>query len=215
MGCCYTLTWTRSPGEREAVGARVVVTQTPKDSAVRSIDQSVVRRIVQGDRSALAELYDRYSTAVYSLACRIVGSADAEDVTQEVFTQAWKQAARYDETRASAVAWLLNMTRTRAIDRLRANRTRLKFAGDPARIEAMPDGGTGAEQRAIDDERAVRVRSALEGLAAAQRQVIELAYFGGLTHGEIAERLGEPLGTIKTRIRTALIKMRGALVGQG
>src|SRR5262245_23066614 len=142
MVCCYTL-----PGkpfmrwEREAVGT--VVTQTPKDSA-RSTDQSVVRRIVEGDRAALAELYDRYSTAVFSLACRIVGSADAEDVTQEVFTQAWKQAARYDEARASAVAWLLNMTRTRAIDRLRANRTRLKFAGDPARIDLMTDGGADA-----------------------------------------------------------------------
>jgi RNA polymerase sigma-70 factor (ECF subfamily) len=194
--------------------ARVVVTQTPRDSGVRSTDQSVVRRIVQGDRAALAELYDRYGTAVYSLACRIVGSSDAEDVTQEVFTQAWKQAGRYDAERASAAAWLLNMTRTRAIDRLRANRTRLWFAGDPARIDGVPNGGADAEQRAIDDERAVRVRSALEGLAAAQRQAIELAYFGGLTHGEIAERLGEPLGTVKTRIRTALIKMRGALQGQ-
>jgi RNA polymerase sigma-70 factor (ECF subfamily) len=202
-------------GGREAVGARAVVTQTPRDSGVRSTDQSVVRRIAQGDRSALAELYDRYGTAVYSLACRIVGSsADAEDVTQEVFTQAWKQAARYDEGRASAVAWLLNMTRTRAIDRIRANRTRLKFAGEPARLDAVPDGGADAEQRAIDVQRASRVRSALEGLASAQRQAIELAFFGGLTHGEIAERLGEPLGTVKTRIRTALTKLRGALVDQ-
>jgi len=212
MVCCYTL-----PGkpfmrwEREAVGT--VVTQTPKDSA-RSTDQSVVRRIVEGDRAALAELYDRYSTAVFSLACRIVGSADAEDVTQEVFTQAWRQAARYDEARASAAAWLLNMARTRAIDRLRANRTRLRLAGEPARMEAVPDGGVDAEQLAIDDERAIRVRSALGGLGAPQREAIELAYFGGLTHGEIAERLGEPLGTVKTRIRTALIKLRGALLGQ-
>jgi len=191
------------------------VTQTPRDTGVRSTDQSVVQRIVQGDRSALAELYDRYGTAVYSLACRIVGSsADAEDVTQEVFTQAWKQASRYDETRASTVAWLLNMTRTRAIDRLRANRTRRRFAGEPARIEAVPDDSTDAEQRVIEDERASRVRSALDGLAVAQRQAIELAYFRGLTHGEIAERLGEPLGTVKTRIRTALIKLRGALAGQ-
>ena len=214
MVCCYTL-----PGKpfmhwgREAVGAQAVVTQTPKESA-RSTDQSVVRRIAEGDRAALAELYDRYGTAVFSLACRIVGAADAEDVTQEVFTQAWRQAARYDEARASAAAWLLNMTRTRAIDRLRANRTRLPLAGEPARMEAVPDGGVNAEQRAIDDERAVRVRSALEGLGAAQREAIELAYFGGLTHGEIAERLGEPLGTVKTRIRTALIKLRGALLGQ-
>ena len=202
-------------GGREAVGIRAVVTQTPRDSAVRSTDQSVVQRIVEGDRSALAELYDRYGTAVYSLAWRIVGSSsDAEDVTQEVFTQAWKQAARYDEARASAVAWLLNMTRTRAIDRLRANRTRSRFAGEPARLDAVPDGNADAEQRAIDDERASRVRSALDGLAVAQRQAIELAYFRGLTHGEIAERLGEPLGTVKTRIRTALIKLRGALAGQ-
>ena len=175
-------------------------------------DVEIVERIVGGDRSALAILYDRYANAVYSLAWRVVGSAaDAEEVTQEVFTQAWRQAGRYDPERASAAGWLLNITRTRAIDRLRANRTRQRVTNDEERVAIAPDPGTDQEGRAIESERAARVRSAIQALSAPQREAIELAYFGGLSHGEIAERLREPLGTIKTRIRSGLLKLRDAL----
>jgi RNA polymerase sigma-70 factor (ECF subfamily) len=176
-------------------------------------DALVVQRMVDGDRAAVAVLYDRYGDLVFSLASRIVGSTnEAEDVTQDVFTQAWLQAARYDPDRASAAAWLLNIARTRAIDRHRANRTRERVVADDARVAAAPGLDPDQEQRAIHAERARLVRTALGALGAPQREAIELAYFGGLTHGEIALRLGQPLGTIKTRIRSALLKLREALM---
>jgi RNA polymerase sigma-70 factor (ECF subfamily) len=176
-------------------------------------DEAIVQRIASGDRAAMAELYDRHVHAVFSLACRIVTlPADAEDVVQEVFTQAWRQSNRYDASRGSAAAWLLNMTRTRAIDRIRANRTRQRMSTADDLIESAPGTGQDQEQRAIEGERAERVRAALATLADAQRRAIDLAYFGGLSHGEIAARLEEPLGTIKTRIRTALMKLREALM---
>jgi RNA polymerase sigma-70 factor, ECF subfamily len=179
-----------------------------------STDRGIVRRLAGGDRSALADLYDRHSGVVYSLAYRIVGSPDAEDVVQDVFAQAWRQADRYDPDRATVVAWLLNMTRTRAIDRLRADRTRLQVTVDEGPLAIAPQQQADQEQGAIHAERASRVRAALGMLAAAQRQALELAYYAGLTHTEIAERLGEPLGTVKTRIRSALLKLRAALLEQ-
>jgi RNA polymerase sigma-70 factor, ECF subfamily len=179
-----------------------------------STDRGIVRRLAGGDRSALADLYDRHSGVVYSLAYRIVGSPDAEDVVQDVFAQAWRQADRYDPDRATVVAWLLNMTRTRAIDRLRANRTRQQVTVDEGPLAIAPQQQADQEQGAIHAERASRVRAALGMLAAAQRQALELAYYAGLTHTEIAERLGEPLGTVKTRIRSALLKLRAALLEQ-
>jgi RNA polymerase sigma-70 factor (ECF subfamily) len=180
----------------------------------RSTDRGVVRRLADGDRSALADLYDRHSGVVYSLAYRIVGSSEADDVVQDVFAQAWRQADRYDPDRASVAAWLLNMTRTRAIDRLRANRTRQRLMVDEAPVAIVPQQDADQEQGAIHAERASRVRAALDMLAGAQRQALELAYYAGLTHNEIAERLGEPLGTVKTRIRSALLKLRAALLEQ-
>jgi len=179
-----------------------------------STDRRIVRRLAGGDRSALADLYDRHSGVVYSLAYRIVGSPDAEDVVQDVFAQAWRQADRYDPDRATVVAWLLNMTRTRAIDRLRADRTRQRLTVHEEPLATAPQQQADQEQGAIHAERASRVRAALGMLAAAQRQALELAYYAGLTHTEIAERLGEPLGTVKTRIRSALLKLRAALLEQ-
>jgi RNA polymerase sigma-70 factor (ECF subfamily) len=181
-----------------------------------SNDAAWISRAAEGDESALAALYDGYARAVFSLAARILSDqADAEDVVQEVFAQAWRQARRYDAQRGTVAAWLLNMARTRAIDRLRTRRARPDTAGDtpadawdvlPASV-VDPGDALGA---ARDAE---KVRHALEELPLLQRLVIELAYFEGLTHSEIAERLEQPLGTIKTRIRTGLLKLRDALSG--
>ena len=165
-----------------------------------------------GDSSAVAELYDRHARALYSLALRMLSdAADAEDVVQDVFTQAWRQAGRYDPARDPVIAWLLVITRARALDRLRARRSRIA----PAPLEVVTidpvDPGPGQELQAIGNEEAARLRQALEALPEGQREAIELAYYRGLSQSDIAEKLQQPLGTVKTRMRTALLKLREAL----
>ena len=178
-------------------------------------DLSLVARASAGDGAALAALYDAHARAVYSLALRILADeADAEDTVQEVFAQAWRQASRYDARRGAVAAWLLTMTRTRAIDRLRARRARPDAAAHPAvddatGLLAAPLVDPGDVLAAARD--AARVRSALNRLPFVQRLAIELAYFEGLSQSQIAERLEEPLGTIKTRIRQGLLKLREVL----
>lgn len=179
-------------------------------------DVALVARAAAGDGAALAALYDEHARAVHSLALRIASDeADAEDVLQEVFAQAWRQAGRYDAARGTVAAWLLNMTRTRAIDRLRARRAR------PDSTATTPDDEWAALRAPVVDPAdalaaardAEQVRKALNELPVLQRLAIELAYFEGLTQHEIAERLEQPLGTIKTRIRLGLLKLRDALSG--
>jgi RNA polymerase sigma-70 factor (ECF subfamily) len=176
-------------------------------------DGELVQRIVGKDQEALALLYDRYAGPVYGLALRILGEAsDAEEVVQDVFAQAWQQAARYQPERGVVPSWLLNMARSRAIDRRRARAIR-----SPARPVAPPAGADGLaastdpEADALTIERARAVRRALDALPTIQRLAIELAYFEGLSQSEIANRLEEPLGTVKTRIRLGMLKLRGAL----
>jgi RNA polymerase sigma-70 factor (ECF subfamily) len=184
--------------------------------AEQSDEVSRVNRMAAGDEAALAAVYDEHARAVYSFILRILGDeGEAEDVLQEVFAQAWRQASRYDTIRGTVAAWLLNMARTRAIDRLRARRAR------PDRAAATPEEAVAALPAATIDpadalaaeQDAERVRKALHALPALQRRAIELAYFEGLTQSEIAGRLAEPLGTIKTRIRLGLLKLRDALTG--
>jgi RNA polymerase sigma-70 factor (ECF subfamily) len=177
-------------------------------------DRIVVERMAQGDGGALAELYDRHGRIVYSLAVRILADhGEAEDLTQDVFALAWRNAARYDPARGAVAAWLLVTTRTRAIDRLRGRRVRPAPAGedDLRRLDAIPDSAPSVEMIAADRETAVRVRDALAGLPVEQREALELAYFEGLSHSEIGDRTGTPLGTIKTRIRTGLSRLRQAM----
>jgi RNA polymerase sigma-70 factor, ECF subfamily len=164
--------------------------------------ESLLRRLAAGETAALGEFYDAFAGLVNGLALRILrDAADAEDVVQEVFLQVWRQAARFDPTRGSVEAWLCIIARTRALDRLRRRTARREDPEDEApSFSATPKSAE-----------ALAVRKALDGLTPDQRKALELAYFEGLTQSEIAERLGEPLGTIKTRIRTAMIRLRDVL----
>lgn len=169
-------------------------------------------RIARGDDTAVAELYDRHARAVYSLALRILqDQADAEDIVQEVFSQAWRQASRYDASRGNVGAWLVTLARSRAIDRLRARRARPDRTADEAVGADIADHGIPADLQLVSAEQVARVRTALADLPLLQRMAIELAYYEGLTHIEIAERLEQPLGTVKTRIRLAMMKLRDTL----
>jgi RNA polymerase sigma-70 factor (ECF subfamily) len=190
---------------------RMVPQRDPGDAA----DLEVVRRMAAGDGQALAALYDRHSRVTFSLALRIVGEPqEAEEVVQDVFSQAWRQASRFDRSRGAVVAWLLMMTRSRAIDRVRARRAMPGAAGDPDQAFGLiADTADGPERVALTTERAARLREALDTLPLMQRVPIELAFFEGLTHVEVAERLEVPLGTIKTRIRLGLMKMKDAFLG--
>ena len=177
-------------------------------------DRLIVERMAQGDGTALAELYDRHGRIVFSLAMRILSDhGEAEDLTQDVFALAWRNAARYDPSRGVVAAWLLVTTRTRAIDRLRGRRVRPGAAteDDVRRLDAIPDAAPSVEMIVADRQMAGRVRDALDVLPADQRLALELAYFEGLSHSEIGERTGTPLGTIKTRIRTGLTRLRQAI----
>jgi RNA polymerase sigma-70 factor (ECF subfamily) len=174
-------------------------------------DRRRLERMAQGDGDALRELYDVHARAIYSLAVRILRSqSDAEDVVQEVFAQAWRQASRYDAMRGTVAGWLLMQTKSRAIDRLRARMARPENA-DVDQAASVADKGAPPDLQVVRSEQAERVRLALERLPLLQRTALELAYYEGLTQTEIADRLEQPLGTVKTRIRQGLLKLREAL----
>jgi len=181
------------------------------------LDAKLVLRMRSGDESALAELYHRWFPIVCRLIGRMLKSADdVEDVVEETFWQAWRQAQRYTAERGSVQTWLLTIARSRALDRLRASRRRRE---EP--IETVPPGDTASAERSMSGmdpslplehaERRRMVLAALSALPREQREVLELGYFGGLTQSEIAERSGQPIGTIKTRMRLALLKLRHRL----
>ena len=176
-------------------------------------DESCLRRIASGDQAAAAHLYDRHARPLYSLILRILeNETEAEDVLQDAFAQAFRQAARYDSRRGAVAAWLLTIARSRAIDRLRARRTRVEArTGEIQTLDEMPDAQPDAASTMLDEERSRLVRQALGELPLLQRMAIELAYYEGLSHSEIAERLEQPLGTVKTRIRLGLLKLRDVL----
>ena len=178
----------------------------PHGAAEADID--VVQRLADGDRDAVAELYDRHAARIMGLAIRIVrNSSDAEDVVQEVFSQAWRTAPNYQPARGTVAGWLLMMARTRAIDRLRSRQAR-RDAADGADLDGLPADVAPVSEQLIASQQAARVREAMMTLPVEQRAALELAYFEGLTQTEIAERTQTPLGTVKTRIRTALTSLR-------
>jgi len=180
-------------------------------------DAMLIRDITQGDERALGELYDRYAPIILAHVMRLLDDqSDAESVLLETFNQAWLSAHRFDPTRGAVAAWLLSMGRSRALDLLRARGRRGKIMGqslDNADTGAtqIPDAGNDPARGAEHRERQAAVAAALRELPESQRTAIELAFFEGLSHGEIAERLAQPLGTIKTRIRLGMLKLRDAL----
>jgi RNA polymerase sigma-70 factor (ECF subfamily) len=177
-----------------------------------TLGADLVRQMAAGDREAFAVFYDRQAPVVFPLILRIVRErADASDVLQEVFWEAWRDAPAYDAARGSPEAWMITRARTRAVDRIRATRRRSETfvaALDEALSATPRDSAPDAAERAADRG---TVMSALDRLLQAQREVIELAYYAGLTQTEIAERLKQPLGTVKTRIRLALERLREAV----
>ena len=170
--------------------------------------------VARGDRAALARLYDRYSPVVYAVTWRILGNrADAEDVVQEVFLRVWRHGDTFRPDRGSFECWLLTIARNQALARIRAEHTMKKHL---ARIRQDPDGSVSepASGPVVCEESVLALHSALTRLPDEQRLVLELAYFDGLTQSEIAARLDEPLGTVKTRIRLGLERLK-RLVGRG
>jgi RNA polymerase sigma-70 factor (ECF subfamily) len=167
--------------------------------------EDLIRRMAEGDADACGRFYDRYARLVHPLILRIVGgAADAADVLQEVFWEAWQTAGSYDPARGSPEAWIVMRARTRAIDRVRAVRRRSETFVAPVDEAQAADRDDVAERAA---DRAV-VTGVLERLPEHEREVIELAYYGGFTQSEIADRLKQPLGTVKTRIRAGLVHLR-------
>ena len=173
----------------------------------------VLRAIAGGDEQSLSTLYTRYKLILFSLILRIVHSQpEAEDVLQEVFLQVWRKAADFDEARGRPFTWLVTLARSRAIDRLRALDSRDRTAAEAARD--VPDSISDASDDALKSEQGEIVRGALAQLPEEQRRILVLAYFEGLTQSEIAERLTTPLGTVKTRMRSGMIRLRELLRGR-
>lgn len=170
--------------------------------------EELMLRIAAGNESAFEELYDRLSPQVFGLVRRILkDQAQSEEVTQEVFVEAWQQAARYDSTRGKAITWLLTLAHRRAVDRVRASQAS-KDRDLRQGIKEFQASYDDVEETAIQHDESRRVIQALERLSETQRDAIQLAYFGGYTHIEVAELLKIPVGTAKTRIRDGMNKLR-------
>jgi len=180
-------------------------------------DHALVQRMAAGDERALGELYDRHGRAAYALVCAIVRErADADEVVVDVFRQAWHSAARFEPARGSVGSWLVTIARTRALDLVRARGRRARALEKAALLSesgfASPVAADDAPDRTAERAETQRiVTRALANLPEPQRRAIELAYFGGLSQSEIAAQLGEPLGTVKTRIRDGMAKLRTLL----
>jgi len=168
-------------------------------------DAALVARVRSGDHAAMTELYDRYSSLVYAVALRVLGDTGAaEDVLQEVFLQLWRKPGAFDAARGKLAPWLAVIARHRAIDQVRGRREHTDIEDVTLSVDAHLEA-------AADRERAAtKVRGVLAGMPAEQRNALEMAFFQGLTHLEIAQQTGDPLGTVKTRIRNGLIQLRKA-----
>ncbi len=226
--CGHAAGWTTAPlthyvDSVPCVAARteIHILSTALNHKQTTPDDLLVRAMAAGEADAMGQLYDRWSSSIFGLALRITREkADAEEVVVDAFAQAWRDAKRFEPGRGSVGAWLATIARSRALDLVRATgrRNRLADTAAASSVDAsiamgspMPSPSAHVE----DDERAQKVRAALDDLPAPQRMALELAYFGGLSQSEIAERLSEPLGTVKTRVRLGLHKLREQLAVLG
>jgi len=183
------------------------------EKAAEETQTQLLRRVAAQDRQALAEFYDEVAGVLFATAVRILGDPqEAEEVIQDVFVQIWRKAPMFDITLGTPFHWAVSITRNRSIDRLRARQRRTRvldeLRGDAASETEFYSPATPA---ALDTEHFSTVRVAVSSLPSDQRQAIELAFFGGMTHAEIAGHLGEPLGTVKARIRRGMLKLRESL----
>ena len=166
----------------------------------------------EGDQTALASLYDQSSALVYSLALRMLAdSGDAEEVTIDVYHQVWRAARSYDSSRGSVTSWLVTLARNRAIDRLRSRAVRARSEEPIAKHSDVLSFAAGPDEATLAGQCRKRILAAMAALSPEQREAIELAFFSGLTHAELAGRLRQPLGTVKTRIRLGMMKLREQL----
>jgi RNA polymerase sigma-70 factor (ECF subfamily) len=169
-------------------------------------DGALIAAVRSGNQEAMAQLYDRYSAVVYSVALRVLGETGAaEDVLQEIFMQLWRTPGAFDASRGNLAPWLAVITRNRAVDTLRKRRPQTEITETVVSVE--PDLASQTDRGRVTE----KVRSVLKDMPAPQRQALEMAYFEGYSHSEISEKTGEPLGTIKTRIRTGLMLLRKAV----
>jgi RNA polymerase sigma-70 factor, ECF subfamily len=175
-------------------------------------DAALVQRLLRRDVGAFEQLYERHSRIVYSLVLRILRQGStAEEVVQDIFLQVWRNSAQYDANRGPFIPWLLTLARNRALDHLRLKSERQRRREDQAEVLPQAAAAPQFEQALDEKRRAERVRSLITSLPLQQRRAIELAYFDGMSHSEIATALQEPLGTVKSWIRNALLRMKEEL----
>ncbi|MBS1806773.1 MAG: sigma-70 family RNA polymerase sigma factor [Acidobacteria bacterium] len=176
-------------------------------------ESQLIRRLQARDQAAMNALYERYANVVYAVAIRIVGqTAEAEDVVVDCFWQVWQQAANYDTSRGQLRTWIVTIARSRALDRLRAMRRAPVVSVEDELLRVAEAKATdNPEQETWLSQQSAQIHRALATLPREQRQALALAYYRGLSQSEIAEQLGEPLGTIKTRIRLGMMKLREQL----
>ncbi|MBA2292681.1 MAG: sigma-70 family RNA polymerase sigma factor [Gemmatimonadales bacterium] len=226
--CGQAAGWTTAPLRRyvdrvprAAARTEIRILSTAQNFKQATPDDLLVRAMAAGESEAMGLLYDRWSSSIFGLALRITREkADAEEVVVDAFAQAWRDAKRFEPGRGSVGAWLATIARSRALDLVRATGRRNRLADTAAASSvdatvAMGSPTPSPSARVEDEERSRKVRAALDELPAPQRAALELAYFGGLSQTEIAERLSEPLGTVKTRVRLGLHKLREQLAALG